>query len=164
MSTQPHVASEWSDALARVRPRTTGRLRADEREFAPALRAIERAKKLAPQLQMLARLHTFLGAAAIALALLASILLSGALLFSPQREPWQIAIAGAVVAGLAALGAPWLALGFGLRRRRVWARSLGIVCGALLLPFAPIGTALGVWTLVVLLAWEPRLAQAVGAE
>jgi hypothetical protein len=36
------------------------------------------------------------------------------------------------------------------------------VCGALLLPFAPIGTALGAWTLGVMLAWEPRLAQAAG--
>jgi hypothetical protein len=157
-------AAEWTDALVRGRPRSAGRLREDEREFAPALRAIERAKRLAPQLQMLSRLHTFLGAAAVALALLASILLSGALLFAPQREPWMFAAAGALVAGLAALGAPWLALGLGLRRRRTWARPLGVACGVLLLPFAPIGTALGVWTLVVVLLWEPRLARAAGAE
>ena len=157
-------APDWTDALARVRPRAAQRLREDEREFAPALRAIERAKRLAPQLAMLARLHTFLGAAAVALALLASIGLSGALLFSPEGAPWILAASGAVVGGLALLGAPWLALGFGLRRRRVWARSLGVVCGVLLLPFAPIGTALGVWTLVVLIAWEPRLAQAAGTE
>jgi hypothetical protein len=164
VSTTPSPTAEWSDALARVRPRTAQRLREDEREFTPALRAIERAKRLAPQLAMLARLHTFLGAAALALALPASILLSVALLFAPQREPWMFAAAGALVAGLAALGAPWLALGVGLRRRRAWARSLGVVCGLLLLPLAPIGTALGVWTVVVLIAWEPRLARAAGAE
>jgi hypothetical protein len=166
MSPSPFPAADWTDALARVRPhpRAAQRLREDEREFAPALRAIERAKRLAPQLQMLSRLHTFLGATALALALLASILLSGALLFAPQREPWMFAAAGALVAGLAALGAPWLALGLGLRRRRAWARSLGVICGALMLLLAPIGTLLGAWTLVVLIAWEPRLAQAAGAE
>lgn len=162
MSEPSSAASEWSDALARVRPRAARRPRDDEREFAPALRAIERAQRLAPQLQLLSRLHTFLGAAALALALLASVLLSTALLVSPERPLWMFAAAGALVAGLAALGAPWLALGFGLRRRRTWARSLGVVCGALLLPFAPIGTLLGAWTLVVMLAWEPRLAQAAG--
>jgi uncharacterized membrane protein (DUF2068 family) len=157
-------SSEWTDALARTRPRAVQRLRPDEREFAPALRAIERAKRLGPQLQMLSRLHTLLGAAALGLAAVATLLLSGALLFSPQRPVWAFAAAGALVASLAALGAPWLALGFGLRRRRIWARSLGVVCGAVLLPFAPIGTALGVWTLVVVLLWEPRLARAAGAE
>jgi hypothetical protein len=164
MSATSRSSVEWTDALARVRPRAAQRLRNDEREFEPALRAIERAKKLAPQLQILGRLHTLLGAAALGLALLASLLLSGALLFAPERPLWMFAVGGALVAALASLGAPWLALGFGLRRRRTWARSLGVVCGALLLPLAPIGTALGVWTLVVLLAWEPRLAQAAGAE
>jgi hypothetical protein len=157
-------ATEWSDTLARVRARAARPVPADEREFAPALRAIERAKRLAPQLRMLSRLHTGLGAGVLGLAVLASVLLSGALAFAPERPAWLLALGGAFVAGLTALGAPWLALGFGLRRRRGWARPLGVACGALLLPFPPIGTALGVWTLVVLIAWEPRLAQAAGAD
>ncbi len=157
-------ASEWRDALARVRPRAARAAPDDEREFAPALRAIERAKKLAPQLRMLSRLHTGLGAGALGLAVLASFMLSGAFAFAPERPPWMLAAGGAFVAALAALAAPWLALGFGLRRRRGWARPLGVACGALLLPFAPIGTVLGVWTLVVLIAWEPRLARAAGAD
>ncbi len=155
---------EWTDALARVRPRSEAQPRDDEREFAAALRAIERARKLAPHLQLLGRVHTLLGAAALAAALGASVVLSGALMFAPERPAWAFAVGGAGVAALALLGAPWLALGFGLRRRRAWARTLGCLCGALLLPFAPVGTALGAWTLGVLLAWEPRLAQAAGAD
>jgi len=164
MSATSHSSSEWTDALARVRPRPAQHLRADEREFAPALRAIERAQKLAPQLHMLGRLHTLLGAAALSLAIAASAVLTGALLFAPEPAGWAVALGGGLVAGLALLGAPWLALGLGLRRRRAWARTLGFVCGFLLLPFAPIGTLLGAWTLAVLLAWEPRLAKAAGAE
>jgi len=164
MSATSHSSSEWTDALARVRPRAAQRLRDDEREFAPALRAIERAKKLAPQLQMLGRVHTLLGAAALSLAIAASIALSGALLFAPAPPVWAFALGGGLIAGLALLGTPWLALGFGLRRRRAWARTLGFVCGALLLPFAPIGTLLGAWTLAVLLGWNPGLARAAGTE
>jgi len=164
MNVPSRSSNEWTDALARVRPRAAQRLREDEREFAPALRAIERAKKLTPQLQMLGRVHTLLGAAALSIAIAASVVLSGALLFAPERPTWALAVGGGLVAGLGLLGAPWLALGFGLRRRRAWARALGFVCGTVLLPFAPIGTLLGVWTLVVLLAWEPRLARAAGAE
>jgi hypothetical protein len=112
------VASpEWTDALARTRP---GRQRAgdDEREFAPALRAIERAKRLAPQLQLLGRVHTLLGAAALSAALAASVVVSSAALFAAPLPQWALALGGALVAALALLGAPWLALGFGLRRRR----------------------------------------------
>jgi hypothetical protein len=38
------------------------------------------------------------------------------------------------------------------------------VCGVLLLPFAPLGSMLGVWTLIVLIGWNPRLARAAGSE
>ena len=151
-------SGEPRDARARQRARE------DEREFAPALRAIARAKKLAPQLRLLGRVHVLLGAAALSLALTASVLLSAAFSLAPGRPDWAFPAGGALVAGLAAMGAPWLALGFGLRRRRAWARTLGIACAVLLLPFPPIGTALGAWTLAVLLAWQPRLAQAVEAE
>jgi hypothetical protein len=164
MNATSHSSGEWIDALARVRPRTARRPRDDEREFAPALRAIERTQKLGPQLQMLGRVHTLLGAAALSLAIAASIVLTGALLFAPEPAGWAAALGGSLVAGLALIGTPWLALGFGLRRRRAWARTLGFVCGALLLPFVPIGTLLGAWTLAVLLGWNPGLARAAGAE
>lgn len=158
MSTSPG----WTDALAR--PRRTAPASSDEREFAPALRAIERAKRLGPQLQLLGRVHTLLGAAALSAALAASIVLSSAALLAAPLPGWVLGLGAALVAALALLGAPWLALGFGLRRRQVWARGLGIVCGAVLLPFAPIGTLLGAWTLAVLIAWNPALARAAGSD
>ena len=140
------------------------RARHDEREFAPELRAIERARKLAPQLRMLGRVHSLLGGAALAAGLALSIVLSSAALFAGGFPSELMALGGAAVGALALLGVPWLAFGFGLHRRRSWARGLGIVLAALLLPFAPLGSALGVWTLVVLLAWRPDLARAAGAD
>ena len=156
------AAPEWSDARTRARP--APRSRDDEREFAASLRAIERAKKLAPQLQLLGRVHTLLGAVTLSAALAASIVLSGAALIAAQLPQWALAVGSGLVAALALLAVPWLALGFGLRRRRAWARGLGFACGALLLPFAPLGTLLGAWTLAVLLGWNPGLARAAGAE
>lgn len=155
----PARSSEWTDALARTR-RGRQTPSDDEREFAPALRAIGRAKRLAPHLQLLGRVHTLLGAAALA----ASVVLSAAALFAAPLPQWTLALGGALVAALALLGAPWLVLGFGLRRRRVWARGLGFVCAVMLLPFAPLGTLLGIWTLAVLLGWNPQLARAAGSD
>jgi hypothetical protein len=131
----------------------------DEREFLPALRAIERSRRLAPQLAMLARLHTALGAIAVASAALSLAIGTVVALLSGAPLPEVAGIAGGIAGALALLGAPWLALGHGLRRRRRWARRLGFACGLLLLPLAPFGTALGVWTLVVLAGWQPRLAE-----
>jgi len=129
----------------------------DDASYAPQLRAIERAKKLAPQLRSLARVQTALGLSALALAVIASVVLGGAAAFARSVSNEALAIGGAVVGGIALSGAPWLALGVGLRRHAHWARGLGIACGVLLLPFAPLGTALGVWTLYVVLGWNPRL-------
>ena len=51
----------------------------------------------------------------------------------------------AVRAGLA------LAAGFGLMQKTTWGRGVAIVAGCLALLHMPFGTALGIWTLVVLL-------------
>jgi len=51
----------------------------------------------------------------------------------------------AVRAGLA------LAAGFGLMQKTTWGRWVAIVAGCLALLHMPFGTALGIWTLVVLL-------------
>jgi len=136
----------------------------DEASYAPQLRAIERAKKLAPQLRSLARVHSALGLAALALAAIASVVLGAAAFFARSVSNEALAIGGAVVGGLALLGAPWLALGFGLRRHAAWARGLGVMCGVLLLPLAPLGTLLGVWTLYVVLSWDPRLGEFAASE
>lgn len=131
----------------------------DEREFLPALRAIERARRLAPQLAMLGRAHTALGALALSAAALACALASLSALLTDVPPGGVAAVAGGVALILGVLAAPWLALGYGLRQRRPWARGLGVVCGVVLLPFAPLGTALGTWTLFVLAGWQPRHAE-----
>jgi hypothetical protein len=54
--------------------------------------------------------------------------------------------------GLAVAGVAGLAAGWGLLQRAPWARILAIVLAILSLPAIPFGTALGIYTLWVLLA------------
>lgn len=62
-----------------------------------------------------------------------------------------LGIVGAAVAGfIVLLSLPGLFAGYGLLRRRPWARILAIIVGALHLYNVPIGTALGVYTFVIL--------------
>jgi hypothetical protein len=72
---------------------------------------------------------------------------------------WVLGTLGTALALAAlALAVPALAVGAGLRRGRPWARALALGVGVLLLPWVPIGTALGVATLVVLLDDASRAA------
>ena len=74
-----------------------------------------------------------------------------------DREPWPdlfqffIYVAGGSLTILAAGG---VCVGLGLIQRRPWARITAIILGALALFHPPFGTALGVYTLWVLLADE----------
>lgn len=52
---------------------------------------------------------------------------------------------------LVVLSAPGIAAGYGLLKRRSWARSLAVAVGAINLLNIPIGTVIGVYTLSVLL-------------
>ena len=56
-----------------------------------------------------------------------------------------------VGAFLVVMGVPGLAAGYGLLKRRPWARMLTLVLGILNLVNIPVGTAMGVYTLWVLL-------------
>jgi len=51
---------------------------------------------------------------------------------------------------LVVLGLPGLIAGYGLLQRRPWARIFGIIVGALHVFNIPVGTALGIYTFVVL--------------
>jgi len=55
---------------------------------------------------------------------------------------------------LALLGAGGVCVGLGLMQRQPWARVAGLILGVLALFHPPLGTALGVYTLWVLLADE----------
>lgn len=52
---------------------------------------------------------------------------------------------------LVVLGLPGMAAGYGLLKRRPWARGLAIAVGILNLINIPIGTVIGVYTLIVLM-------------
>lgn len=81
------------------------------------------------------------------------LIVSGAGVLSGDRQ--AMLVTGAVGTFLAALflilSLPGLIAGVGLLRFRPWARILAIVLGALHLLSIPIGTALGIYTLWVLL-------------
>jgi len=71
----------------------------------------------------------------------------------------ELLITGVLMGGLGAVvgifvmlfSLPSFAAGIGIRRRRPWGRIVGIVVGALALTSVPLGTALGVYALVVLI-------------
>jgi hypothetical protein len=65
--------------------------------------------------------------------------------------PWIMAIAVGVTGFLALLALPGLITGWGLLNYRPWARILNIVLSALDLFHIPVGTALGVYSLWVML-------------
>lgn len=71
--------------------------------------------------------------------------------WSHSFNPW---IWGGIFSGgvfMAVFGAAYLLLAWGLLERQPWARILGIVLGLLVLIRIPFGTALGIYTLWVLL-------------
>jgi len=81
----------------------------------------------------------------------------GARLVVHDREPWPDLVQFLVyVAGgsLTILAAGGVCVGLGLIQRRPWARITAIILGGLALFHPPFGTALGVYTLWVLLADE----------
>lgn len=69
----------------------------------------------------------------------------------PGFLPFLLYLTGAILALLAAGG---VCVGVGLMHRRPWARVLAIILGVLALFHPPFGTALGIYTLWVLLADE----------
>ena len=75
----------------------------------------------------------------------------GAVIRDPEALPILTVVGTAVGLFMAALSIPGLAAGYGLLRRRPWARVLGIVVGVLNLINFPIGTAIGIYTLWVLI-------------
>jgi len=74
-----------------------------------------------------------------------------------REEPWPalfqllLVVASGTLATLAAGG---VCVGMGLMQRRQWARTAGIILGVLALFHPPLGTALGIYSLWVLLADE----------
>lgn len=81
------------------------------------------------------------------------VLLTGIGVASGEREAVAVltTVGTAVGSLLVVLGIPGLVAGAGLLARKSWARVLAIVVGILGLVNVPIGTAIGVYTLFVLM-------------
>jgi len=60
----------------------------------------------------------------------------------------------AVLLGL--LGIPNIIAGWGLSQRKSWARILTIILGVLALPHMPVGTALGIYAIIVMFNDETK--------
>jgi len=110
-------------------------------------------------------MHIVFGALGLLGALVVLLIFGGAAgivgIANPHdAEAWRIAIPIIGVVGTAiavlvlVLSLPGLIAGFGLLRLRPWARILTIVLSALNLLNVPIGTALGIYGLWVLLQTE----------
>ena len=115
------------------------------------------------RLDLLGVLFWILGALYIAGALLFLLIgtLGGLGILEPSdglQERVGGAVGSAVIAlGLLALGGAHVFAGTGLRARRPWARTAGIALGVLDILCccnAPLGTALGIFALIVLLSDE----------
>lgn len=57
---------------------------------------------------------------------------------------------------MAALAIPSIIAGWGLSERKSWARILTIVLGVLALPHMPVGTALGIYAIIVMFNDETK--------
>lgn len=118
------------------------------------------ARVMKNHIQVVAALHVALGALSVlgALVLFGCLALAGGIVIS-QGEQEAAGILGivAVVLGgfLALLGLPGIIGGWALFTGRSWGRPLVLVLGILMLFNIPIGTAVGIYTLWVLLR-EPE--------
>ncbi|MBN1877637.1 MAG: hypothetical protein JXA33_25665 [Anaerolineae bacterium] len=80
------------------------------------------------------------------------LLLSIGVISGEEEAAIILTIVGLFVGGIMlVLSAPGIVAGIGLLKFKSWARILAIILGVLNLPGFPIGTVLGIYTLVVLL-------------
>lgn len=107
-------------------------------------------------LDILAYLYLALGILGILGALIAFLVLAGTGALADDPEAAAITSGMGVIVGVIVLvlSVPNLLAGYGLLKRRSWARLLALVLGFLNLFQVPLGTALGIYTFWVLLKDE----------
>ncbi len=106
--------------------------------------------------KILGWLHIILSALSLLIGIIVLVILTSIGMISGDSEAIVILpLVGFGVAGFMALiGAPGIIGGIGLLNYKTWARVLTLILGFLNLPGFPIGTALGVYTIWVLLNEE----------
>ncbi len=107
---------------------------------------------------ILAILHIARGALLLIIGLLGFVLLSGIGLIS--QDPTALGVLGLIgtvaIMFFGVIALPSVIAGIGLLKHQEWARILTLVVGFLSLLDIPIGTALGVYTIVILMDDEAR--------
>ena len=113
-------------------------------------------KQIEQHVPVLGILHLLGGAGFAVIGVFIFVFLTGIGLATEDAEAVRILTFVGITVGtlLVVLSVPGMVAGYGLLRRRQWARGLAIAVGALNLFNIPIGTIIGVYTLVVLLREE----------
>ena len=103
--------------------------------------------------KVLGWLYIVLGILGVIIGAIVLFVLLGAGIVAQDGEAMAILfIVGVGVAGLmAVLSLPGIVTGVGLLKYRSWARVLAIILGAINLSAFPVGTVLGVYSLIVML-------------
>ena len=113
-------------------------------------------------LKVTAVLFILMGVVLIFLAVLMSLVFSvvGGVVGASGEEDAVVALAALGLTGIAltifllVMSVPYIICGWGLWKRRSWARIMGIVLAILALLEFPIGTAFGVYALIILFKGE----------
>lgn len=115
--------------------------------------------QLRQHVTILGWLHVAMGALAIIAGLFLLLLFGGIGLAEHDHEAraFMGIIGFAVAVFLFLLSLPGLLAGYGLLQRKRWGRILAIIVGALHLASVPVGTALGVYTFLILLKPEAEV-------
>ena len=111
---------------------------------------------MATHIKILGWLHIVFGCFGLLLALtVGGGVMLGSMFAGSLRDSAIVGIAGGFAAFvIAALSVPGLIAGYGLLTKKPWARILAIILGVISLIRFPWGTALGIYTLWVLLSKE----------
>ena len=113
----------------------------------------QKTQSIEQHVKILGWLHIILSSLMIPIAIIAFVaLVGGGLLSGDADAAVGLSILGVVVSGfLLLLAIPGILGGWGLLKRKSWARLVALIIGGLNLMSFPFGTALGVYTLWVLL-------------
>jgi hypothetical protein len=115
-------------------------------------------KQIEQHIPILGGLHVVMGVFSLVIGVFIFMLLTSIGLAVANEDPIAprilITVGTAVGILVLVLSLPGIIAGYGLLKRRTWARPLAIVVGALSLFNIPIGTLIGIYTLIVLAPTE----------
>ena len=126
--------------------------------FERAVARVEEEEEIASRVGVVAGIQLSIGALGLLLGALGFVTFAGFGWVSqdPTVSTWLSGVGGVVAGVFGLLSLPTLAAGFGLLRRKRWARTLGMVLGAIELFQVPVGTILGGYSLFVLAQQRTR--------